>query len=186
MYRYTLLLELIMQQYHLAVAHDWENQPLFKAVYDGDWVKTKLFLDQHPGAVRVRGPGLRKNALHIAVTEEHLHIVERLMEEMTEQELEMERDDLFTALAAAVEVGNLSIAICLLRKNPGLISIAHNFHGLPVVHAVTSGQMQMVPYLYSTTPDQDLTQRHEGRLGAALLAQCILVQQFGNITALFP
>ena len=157
------------------------NKPFFSAVYRGDWETAQIFLVQHPNAVRARLPGLGKNALHIAVTEEHLHIVEGLVERMTEQDVQMERKDGFTALAAAIEVGNLPIAKCLIKKNKILISIANRLYGLPAEHAVVSGQRHMVHYLYSATPAEDLTSRNQGKDGASLLSQCISVQHLGNI-----
>ena len=161
-------------------------EPFFKAVYRGHWDTAKLFLDQHPEAVRVRIPGLGKNALHVAVTEEHLQVVEGLSGRMTEQDVEMQRNDGFTVLAAAIEVGNLAIAKCLIGKNKRLISFIQQAYGLPVVHAVVSGQKHMVHYLYAATPVDDLILPDEGRRGASLLSQCIFVQHFGNIIPSLP
>ena len=157
-------------------------EPFFKAVFHGEWNTAQTFLDQHPEAVRARAPYSGKTALHIAISRGHLHIAEKLVELMAEQDMEIKgMEDGFTPLGAAVEVGSLAMAKCLINKNKRLASIPYRPRGLPARHALLCGQDQMARYLYSVTPIKDLMMLEGGRHCAALLSQSIRTNHFGTI-----
>ena len=145
----------------------------------GDWKAAKSFVANHPEAVRARLTYSDKNALHVAVGAGHLHVVEKLVQLMTEEDLLMKQKDGFTALAVAVEMGNISIAECLIRKNKKLVRIHVNGR-LPVVYALLCGQTHMATFLYSLTPLEDLTLLENAKQGSQLISLCIERKLFGK------
>ncbi|BFG21070.1 hypothetical protein CerSpe_073440 [Prunus speciosa] len=64
-----------------------QYMPLFDAVWSGDWNEAKEFLTLHPNAIRARLPSTDKIALHLATDLEHEHIVEELVQLMSEEDL---------------------------------------------------------------------------------------------------
>ncbi|XP_062093005.1 uncharacterized protein LOC133798621 [Humulus lupulus] len=152
-------------------------EPLLKAVKSGDWKAAKSFLAEHPEAVRASITCSDKNALHVAVAAGHFHIVEKLVQLMTEEDLLMQRNDGFTALAIAIEIGNTSIAECLFNKNKKLLRV-HVIGRLPVVYAVLCGQTHMAPLLYSVTPLEDLMLEENAKQGSELISLCIQRKHF--------
>lgn len=151
----------------------------FKAVKLGDRDSTLAILDEHPEAIRAVIPYSGKNILHVAVSKGRLNIVEKLVNLMKDEEIETRRVDKFTPLAAAIEIGNLPIVKCLVRRHRKLLTLTHP-EGLPVRYAIMSCRKKMVPYLYSFTPIKELMQIDNGIHCAALLSQCIYAEHYGN------
>ncbi|XP_024018102.1 uncharacterized protein LOC21395444 [Morus notabilis] len=154
------------------------HRQLFDAVRQGNWQESKTYLDQNPDAVRSRIDFSNKTPLHVAVSAGHLHIVEELVQLMTEEDMLMERKDGLTVLAAAIGIGNISIAKCLIRKNKILVSVARENWVLPVIDAVCYDYHEMARYLYTETPEEDLTLRDNGKIGSSLVTNCINQNQF--------
>ncbi|KAL5567497.1 hypothetical protein UlMin_024072 [Ulmus minor] len=149
-----------------------EYMCFFNYVGEGNWEAVKQFLTLHEEAVRVISPTYGRTALHVAVTFGHLHIIEELVNLMTVEELEIEDCDGFTAFLIAVDKGNISMVKCMLEKNANLLSIGTN-NPIPVMSAIYSGQKEMARYLYSLTVQQQVFLENNGRLGAALIVDCI-------------
>lgn len=148
----------------------------------GDWKAANSFLAKDPEAVRARITSSDKNALHVAVAAGHTHIVEKLVQLMTEEDLLMKGKDHLTVLAVAIEIGNISIAECLIRKNKKLVRVPVK-GSLPVLYAFLFGQIHMVRFLYSLTPLEDLISVGDGKHGSELVSVCVKWKQFGKSTS---
>ncbi|CAB4299285.1 unnamed protein product [Prunus armeniaca] len=158
----------------IAAEHD-PYQPFFAAVKLGDWRKAKEFLTRDPNAIRVRS-STGGTALHIATKFGHEHIVEELVQLMTPEDLEMQ-EHTWTALHFAARL-NFKMVECMVRKNKKLLGIAEESNGLtPILFAARFDLWDIVRYLYSLTPIQDLMPEN-GPYGAALVCLCLLAKQF--------
>ncbi|KAI5343919.1 hypothetical protein L3X38_011795 [Prunus dulcis] len=155
-----------------------QYKPLFDAVWSGDWNKAKEFLTLHPNAIRATIPSTNNTALHVATELEHEHIVEELVQLMSEEDLEMTDNNGWTALALAADTGNVKMVECMVRKSKKLLSIPTDSDKTPILCASVSEQWDVVHYLYSVTPLQDLMPE-KGPYGAALLHDFIIGMKFG-------
>ncbi|PQM34009.1 hypothetical protein Pyn_01508 [Prunus yedoensis var. nudiflora] len=156
-----------------------QYQPLFDAVWSGDWNKTNEFLTLHPNAIRARHPYSNMTVLHMATKLEHEHIVEELMQLMSEEDLEITDNGGWTALAVAANMGNLKIVECMVTKSKKILSIPTGTSNMtPIIMASLSEQWDVVHYLYSVTPPQDLMPE-KGPYGAGLLCNFITGMKFG-------
>ncbi|CAL8118538.1 unnamed protein product [Prunus armeniaca] len=155
-------------------------QPLFDAVWSGDWDEAKQFLTLHPNAIRTRLPSTNEIALHMATDLEHEHIVEELVQLMSEEDLEITDNDGWTALALAASRGNIKMVECMVRKSKKILSIPTRDRNnvTPLVLASMNEQWDIVDYLYSVTPFQDLMPE-KGPYGAGLLRTFIMGMKFG-------
>ena len=104
---------------------------LYKALQIGDWNAANKFLDRHPHAISAKITVTDKTALHVAAEAGHVHIVEELVKQMSEENLEIKDDDGLTALARAAYSGNYRMAECMLEKNENLISYRDNNGDIP-------------------------------------------------------
>ncbi|BFG21054.1 hypothetical protein CerSpe_073280 [Prunus speciosa] len=155
------------------------KSPLFDAVWSGDWNKTNEFLTLHPNAIRARHPHSNMTALHMATTLEHEHIVEELMQFMSEEDLEITDNEGWTALALAARRGNLKMVECMVRKSKKILGIpTGNRNTTPIILASLVEHWDVVHYLYSVTPPQDLMPE-KGPYGAGLLCNFITGMKFG-------
>ncbi|CAL8118526.1 unnamed protein product [Prunus armeniaca] len=158
----------------IAAKHD-PYQPFFAAVKLGDWRKAKEFLTRDPNAIRARY-STGGTALHIATKFGHEHIVEELVQLMTPEDLEMQ-DGTWTALHIAARL-NLKMVECMVTKNKKLLGIVEESHGLtPILFAAKLDLWDIVRYLYTLTPIQDLMPEN-GPYGAGLVSFCFFAKQF--------
>ncbi|EXB44303.1 hypothetical protein L484_012223 [Morus notabilis] len=154
------------------------HRQLFHDVRQGNWENAKTYLDQHPDAVRARIDFSGNTLLHVAVSAGHLHIVKELVKLLTEEGLLIQRKDGLTVLAAAIKMGTISIVKCLIRKNKRLVSVARENWALPVIDAVCYNYYEMAYYIYTKTPEEDLIQPDNGKIGSSLISDCISQNQF--------
>ncbi|KAF8377062.1 hypothetical protein HHK36_030435 [Tetracentron sinense] len=153
--------------------------PLFKAVYLGDWVKAKKFIDLHPGVQNEIISSSGETALHIAAISGHVRIVEELVKLMTEKSLELRNEVGATALHLAALSGITKMAEVMVRKNEKLLGIRSNTNIIPVVLASSCGHKHMVRYLYSVTPTEELNPETSTN-GVSLLTSAIVADIYGR------
>ncbi|XP_021800090.1 uncharacterized protein LOC110744426, partial [Prunus avium] len=156
-----------------------QNKPLFDAVLSGDWNTAKEFLTLHPDAIRARLPSTNDTALHKAIELEHEHIVEGLVQLMSEEDLKLKENDGWTALALAAQRGYIEMVKCMVRKSMKILSIPNEKDNMtPILHASLNEHWDVVDSLYSVTPLQDLMPK-KGPYGATLLYNFIIGMKFG-------
>ncbi|KAF3434343.1 hypothetical protein FNV43_RR25446 [Rhamnella rubrinervis] len=150
----------------------------YSAVWNGDWKLISEFLTTKPNAIRARIRSSGRTALHIAAIAWHAHIVEKLVDEISESDLEMKDSTGSTALALAAAYGaNISIAQCMVDRNDRIVSVrvADRF---PAVLAFRYGHKGMGRYLYSVTPLEELVLPRNGVDGATLICDVIYMKCF--------
>ncbi|KAF5470106.1 hypothetical protein F2P56_010646 [Juglans regia] len=153
---------------------------LYNAVRDGNLDETEVILESlSPGALNWKIQDKDQTALHTAVTHGHVHIVEALVMQMSNEGLAMYDSDGHTALTLAVVLGKWGMVECMLRQYFDLISIRHSEgKNLPVVMAIDFRHIEMARQLYYLTPDKDLipqdnNQEIQDRNGATLFTRAI-------------
>ncbi|KAL5554848.1 hypothetical protein UlMin_037084 [Ulmus minor] len=119
--------------------------------------------------VGTKHPGTQETGLHVAATAGNENIVKELVKLMPKEKLEIKGTDELTALGEAVLTGNTNMAICMIEKNKKIVSIAGSDKLLPVVDALSFGHKDMADYLYSKTPEQNLSPENDFNNAAALL-----------------
>ena len=152
---------------------------LYKALQIGDWNAAKEFLNRYPLAISAKITVRDKTALHVAVEAGHVHIVEELVEQMSEENLEIKNILGYTALALAAYYGNYRMAECMLGKNENLISIGADEGILPVLMALLNGRVKLARYLYSLTP-LEILMPENGTMGTAIVCQAIFNGALGK------
>ncbi|CAL8118552.1 unnamed protein product [Prunus armeniaca] len=153
-------------------------KPLFDVVSRGDWNEAKEFLTLHPDAIRARHPYSNNTALYMATELEHEHIVEELVQLMSEEDLEITDNDGWTALALAAQRGNIKMVECMVGKSKKILGITTNQNLTPILLASIYDQWDVVHYLYSVTPIEDLMPE-KGPYGAGLIYYFITGRKFG-------
>ncbi|KAB1220604.1 hypothetical protein CJ030_MR3G015857 [Morella rubra] len=145
-----------------------------KAVRNGDLDAMKAFLVLHPEASSAKLTFGDQTALHIAVLAGHVHIVEELVERiMSNETLEMQDVEGYTALARATSNGDFRMIQCMIDKNPKLVSIPEKSCGsIPVVISMCFDYKELSRYLYLRTPLMDL-EPEKGHHGASLISFAI-------------
>ena len=153
---------------------------LYKALQIGNWNAAKEFLDGHPHTISAKITALDKTALHVATEAGHVHIVEELVKEMSEENyLEIKDFYGFTPLARAAYNGKYRMAECMLGKNENLISIDDEQGNIPVVLALCSGHLKLARYLYLRTPPEILSPE-SGTMGASVVCEAIYCKALGK------
>ena len=154
-------------------------QPLYKAIQIGDWEKTKQFINAHPEALTAAISFDGKTPLHAAAAFMHLHIVEGLVELVSEDDLELEDADGLTPLDQVCNVGVTQIARCMVNKNKKILTRPNQADDyLPVTQAVWTSK-ELARYLYLVTPLAELLPE-KGHHGASLLVCCLLFDNLGK------
>ena len=151
----------------------------YKALQIGNWNAAKEFLNRHPYAISAKITIRDQTALYVAAEAGHVHIVEELVKQMSEENLEIKDTDGYTALALAAYVGNYRMAECMLEKNENLIGIATEKGTIPVVLALSNGHLKLARYLYLLTP-LEILEAEEGKMGATVVCGAIYNNALGK------
>ncbi|KAM1953951.1 hypothetical protein EV2_024132 [Malus domestica] len=97
---------------------------------------------------------------------------------MTEEQLETKIDSDETALTIAAAT-NLKIVECLVARNKKLLGIVKDSSQMtPIVIAAKQHRWDIVRYLYSVTPLEDL-KPDKGPCGSELVSYCLQAKEFG-------
>ncbi|XP_026407129.1 uncharacterized protein LOC113302440 isoform X2 [Papaver somniferum] len=125
---------------------------------EGDCKKTIEFLKKNPTALEQGVTPTSDTVLHVAIFgKREMILVEEIVSMMSQESLEYQSSDYgFTALHYAAQYGNLKAAKLMVRKNPGLLRILSKKGYTPLeiaVSFVTTGQKEVVKYLYFVTQD---------------------------------
>lgn len=137
------------------------------------------FLEEHPDGLTARISADGDTALHVAVLAGHTEIVEELVGRLEQGELGIQNGNNATALNYAAIGGITRIAEELVGKNRGLLTVPNQNGQIPVVVASLYGHKDMVRYLYSVSPKEELSSATNNKNGVMLLTTCIMDELYG-------
>jgi hypothetical protein len=121
---------------------DVQRETLKKAIQSGDWIVAEEFLKRHPDAVAAKITRFGETALFVAIYNGHEHIVEKLVDLMSEEDLSIQNSAGNTALVNAIGLGNYRMTACILRKNINLIHV-RDCDAIPVNLAMRIGHIKL-------------------------------------------
>ncbi|KAM4071931.1 hypothetical protein ACB094_11G098700 [Castanea mollissima] len=148
---------------------------LEKHIRKGEWDAANKFIGSSPEILTAKISIFGRTALHIAIFEGHVNIVEELVKIMSEEDLKIKDATDSNVLGYCAIVGNIQMAKCIIGKSRTLLSIGSASDNLiPVVLALTYNPhgIEMARYLYSETPLEDLKPRN-GINGATFITRAI-------------
>jgi ankyrin repeat protein len=142
--------------------HRRQSAPLLRAALKGDWVAANaVLLEKNLDRVRARITIEEATTLHIAAASGHTTFVKELLKSMepiqSKDDLELKTNYGFTALHSAAQSGNVRIAMQLVNINKELPLIPCDRGDTPLIVAAYLGHTNMVSYLFSETPLEQLT-----------------------------
>ncbi|XP_059436406.1 ankyrin repeat-containing protein ITN1-like [Corylus avellana] len=129
---------------------------LYQAALKGDWQVAKNLAEKCPHLLRRPITEGNETALHIAVTAKRADFVKELVKWMTPDEIALQNNAGSTALYFAAVSGMVLIAMEMVEVNPQLPLIRGSSGKTPLYVAALNGRREMVWYLYSVTPFEDL------------------------------
>ena len=150
-----------------------------KSLKIGDWNAAKEFRNHNPHAISAKITVTGQTALHVAVEAGHVHIVEELVKQMSEENLEIKDNGGLTVLNQATYYGNYRMVECMLGKNENLISIRNKRGNIPVDLALAFGHLKLARYLYSLTP-LEILKPENGNVGATVVCEAIYNKALGK------
>ncbi|XP_042944435.1 ankyrin repeat-containing protein ITN1-like [Carya illinoinensis] len=131
---------------------------LYQAALKGDWSAAKEVLDKYPKAATYSITRQKDTVLHIAAAAESTDFVKELVKRMNPSDLEIKNRSNNTAICYAAASGIVAIAEEMVNKNNQLPQIRVSIESVtPLYMAALHGRRNMVSYLYSVTPFEDLT-----------------------------
>jgi ankyrin repeat protein len=152
-------------------------ETLRTAVNNGNWDAASDFLKSQEHAMSAKISDHGRTVLHVAVFAGRERIVEKLVELMSEVELEIKDVNGVTALAQAVILQNIGMVDCMLTKNTNLLQIQDNSKRIPLIAALEYGNIEVARHLYSVSlPYQTLSETES----STALTLFILLNDFGK------
>ncbi|KAM3742108.1 hypothetical protein ACB098_07G045900 [Castanea mollissima] len=128
---------------------------LYRAALNGNWEVAESIRLAYPNAFRDSITEMYDTVLHIASATEHSTFVNQVVMNLTAEELEQENKHGYTSLYIAAESGIVTNAKEMVEKNRRLLLI-RNKERTPLHVAALLGRRDMVSYLFSETPFEDL------------------------------
>ncbi|KAJ4843942.1 hypothetical protein Tsubulata_017587 [Turnera subulata] len=151
---------------------------VISAIKNGEWGAILSFIERDPRILTSIISQDGSIPIHQAATAHQTEIARRLVELMSEQDLEIQSSNGHTALHDAAHVGSTAIARFLVQKNKKLVQIQSVIGAIPVALASASGYKDTTRYLYNCTPIE-LLYPENGNNGFGLLQYCITNRMFG-------
>ncbi|XP_010261900.1 PREDICTED: uncharacterized protein LOC104600568 [Nelumbo nucifera] len=118
--------------------------PLHRTINEGDWNAVEEFFKSNSDAKIVSISDRSETALHLAVFAGNGKMVEKLVDVMPAEALELKESSGRTAFAYAALAGDVRAAMAMVRKNPELPQIRSNIGMSPIAFAALNRQKDMV------------------------------------------
>lgn len=131
--------------------------PLYRAGLRRDWQATKAILEKYPDAVGAPITIDNRRILHIAASAQDVSFVKQVLKWMTPDELELKDTEGNTAFCYAAVSRTVKIAEEMVKINNKLPLIRGDKQCLPLLMASSMENRDMVLYLFSVTPFEQLT-----------------------------
>ncbi|KAG7994900.1 hypothetical protein I3843_01G082000 [Carya illinoinensis] len=142
-----------------------------RAALEDDWKTAEAFIQENPNCLAAPITKQEGTALHNAAGAKRTRFVKELVKLMTLEQLELRNNRNCTALFYAAQSEIVTIAEVMVKKNINLPLIPRNdIQCLPLYAAIKTGNRDMVSYLYSVTPIQDLASAHRVELLKATIS----------------
>ena len=156
---------------------------LYKAVVNGHWESASELLEREPQLLSAQIGIDNSPVLHIAVElgEARMGFVEKLVECMPSEALDLKDSDGATALFNAARAGNIKAVKLLVNKNPRLPTICQRHKFAPLHSAVKYGHKELTLYLLSVTSDDVDPSPFEDKPGIELLRRALMVGFHGEL-----
>ncbi|XP_059436331.1 uncharacterized protein LOC132169291 [Corylus avellana] len=138
--------------------------PLLQAAMKGDWPAAKAFLEENPDFVRAPITKEEETALHIVAAAQRTTFIKELLKWMTPKDLELKTNYGFTVLHSAAQSGIVGNAEQLVKINSKPLLICDDKEDTPLIVATYIGHTNMVSYLLSKTPLEQLTDEKRNEL----------------------
>ncbi|CAJ1961995.1 unnamed protein product [Sphenostylis stenocarpa] len=140
------------------------KRQIYIAAASGNWSEASSYFKSHPHWWRIPLNARGITALHVAVRMRKTSFVEKLVNCMNMEDLEISMADGNTAFCLAAITGNVKIAEIMLRKNPRLPWIKGQKDMLPIQLSSSAGHIPMGEFLFQalkedlhkTIPFQDI------------------------------
>ncbi|KAI3886137.1 hypothetical protein MKX03_023390 [Papaver bracteatum] len=145
---------------------------LYKALDKNDWESAKDYLKANPNGVSAQITSTGDTALHVAALSGRVQLVKNLLELMPKEALEIQCHLGTTALVLTAVEGSTNIAKLMVEKNSNLLRIKNSHNFLPLVVSAINGNEDLMRYLYSVTPKEELDPK-VGVNGATFLTALI-------------
>ncbi|KAI3968432.1 hypothetical protein MKW92_012696 [Papaver armeniacum] len=152
-------------------------RPFYKALIKGDWETAKETIEDDPGALTAKITHGGETALHVAILSAKLNTVRELLKLMPPEALEAKSNPGNPAISFAASLGITEIAKLIVEKNNGVLRIINQYGRIPLVQAVLNGKEDMVRYLYSVTPEEELDP-DTSKNGATFLTGAITAEMY--------
>ena len=159
-----------------------QHVSLEKHIREGEWDAANQLISSNPELVTAKISIFGSTALHIAIFEGQMNIVEELVKIMSEENLKITNADGYTVLGYCAMFGNIQMAKCIIGKSRTLLSIGSDIHRfIPVVLALLYNPhgTEMARYLYSETPLEYLMPRN-GINGVMFITRAIYSKAIGK------
>ncbi|KAI3832418.1 hypothetical protein MKX03_020652 [Papaver bracteatum] len=152
-------------------------RPFYKALIKGDWETAKETIEEDPGALTAKITHAGETALHVAIMSAKLNIVKELLKLLPPEALEAKSTPGNPAISLAASLGITEMAKLMVEKNKGVLRIINQHGRIPLVSAVLNGKEDMVRYLYSVTPEEELDP-DTSKNGATFLTGAITAEMY--------
>ncbi|XP_017242724.1 ankyrin repeat-containing protein NPR4 [Daucus carota subsp. sativus] len=121
--------------------------PLYNAALDGDWHAAEEIITDCPEVINMSITKKEDTLLHVVSSTGRTHFAEKVVNMMTDEDLELQNKDGETALCVAV-ASTVKMVDILLARNSRLLEIRKK-GGLPILCAIWCGDKNMVAHMYS-------------------------------------
>ncbi|KAI3882889.1 hypothetical protein MKW92_036399 [Papaver armeniacum] len=156
--------------------------PLYKLLEKDEWIHgfAYEFLEAFPEAIsdRITDDGL--TLLHSSIVQGRLVFAESLIDELSQEQLEIKTDKGQLAISLAVEYNNMELVKLMVDKNSKLLLLENGSGHIPFFTSAINGDQEMMRYLYSETPMEKIVSNNPlgDKDGANLITAALRVDLY--------
>nr|XP_048323164.1 uncharacterized protein LOC112492817 [Ziziphus jujuba var. spinosa] len=141
-----------------------EDKGLFRVAMEGDWEEVVKIYEKYPDARRAKITRSGATALHVAVTEGKVEIVEKLIKVIISQDdkevLRAQNEGGYTVLHLAASVGNEEMCKIITDADSSMIAIRTKSKETPLFSAALHGKNEVFCFLDSISTCSESHRQH--------------------------